>query len=253
MLSKALNPTIISKNLCKLTKCHLNFSENLAWGVITTLFKARAIGGEVLTPEGTEFAFTALPTLSTMTLRGKPLKPNHLVNYDEVKSGHIKIIIKEEIRKQLVDILPVKLKMDGLERMASFRINYLPDPEKVFVVNKGLKVDEGSKAILTADELFASNLRGDRIEIELLESPKHGSLRLINYNENENSAGRGRTVRNFSAFATFMASQPCCYSTLDFRILQRFWLRNRGWLRDRFSYIATSSYYVRELLASQQK
>ena len=160
------------------------------------LFKiqARAIGGELLTPQGIEFGFTALPTLSTLKIREKELKPNHMISYDEIKAGHIKIAIKEEIRKQLVDILPVKLKMDGLERMANFRINYLPDPEKVFLVNKGLKVDEGAKALLTSDSIFASNLRGDRIEIELLESPKHGSLRLINYNENE-SAGNTTRIR----------------------------------------------------------
>ena len=37
------------------------------------LFKiqARAIGGELLTPEGIEFGFTALPTLSTLKIREK--------------------------------------------------------------------------------------------------------------------------------------------------------------------------------------
>ena len=42
---------------------------------------------------------------------------------------------------------------------------------------------EGSKTLIKKENLFASNLRDDRLEIELTEAPKHGNLRLINFNK----------------------------------------------------------------------
>jgi len=49
----------------------------------------------------------------------------------------------QEITKQAVDILPVKIKIDQLEKMDQFRINYLPDPEKIFIINNILQTEEG--------------------------------------------------------------------------------------------------------------
>ena len=37
--------------------------------------------------------------------------------------------------------------------------------------------------MIKKENLFASNLRDDRLEIELTEAPKHGNLRLINFNK----------------------------------------------------------------------
>ena len=110
-----------------------------------TLFniEARSIGGQVLERNDIKFCFTTLPILSEIAVNGTAIRANQLIPYNDVISRAVKIFIKKEIRKQVVDVLPVKIKMDALEQMTEFRLNYLPDPEKVFVVNNALNIEEG--------------------------------------------------------------------------------------------------------------
>ena len=54
---------------------------------------------------------------------------------------------------------------------------------------------KGEKSLVTSDQLYASNLRGDRIEIELLRTPKFGNLRLIKYNDDESTAVNMTRIR----------------------------------------------------------
>lgn len=48
---------------------------------------------------------------------------------------------------------------------------------------------------MTGDHLYASNLRGDRIEIELLRTPQSGILRLINYSDDVSTAANMTRIR----------------------------------------------------------
>ena len=72
---------------------------------------------------------------------------------------------------------------DGDETHLAVLITYYPNPAKIFVTNTGIEAIEGSKTLIKKENLFASNLRDDRLEIELTEAPKHGNLRLINFNK----------------------------------------------------------------------
>ena len=72
---------------------------------------------------------------------------------------------------------------DGDETHLAVLITYYPNPAKIFVTNTGIEAVEGSKTLIKKENLFASNLRDDRLEIELTEAPKHGNLRLINFNK----------------------------------------------------------------------
>lgn len=105
---------------------------------------AQSIGGHKLETNNIQFAFTSLPILSSIIVNGSSVRRNKMVSYDDVLAGHIKLVINEEITKQAVDVLSVKIKIDALEHMAEFRINYLPDPEKIFIVNNALQIEEGN-------------------------------------------------------------------------------------------------------------
>ena len=45
---------------------------------------------------------------------------------------------------------------------------------------------------MTTNHLYASNLRGDRLEIEMIKSPSHGSLRLVQLNDDNSTLNMTR-------------------------------------------------------------
>ena len=112
-----------------------------------------------------------------------PVSPDQWFMLDNLSQIVFLLKIKEEIQFQTSEELRIKLRLrDGDEAQLELLITYNPNPEKVFVINTGIEADEGGKTLIKKENLFASNLRDDRIEIELTEGPKHGSLRLINFN-----------------------------------------------------------------------
>ena len=84
--------------------------------------------------------------------------------------------------------IALRSKTTGEETQAPILLHYRPDPAKVFVVNTGLEVTEGRKTLIKRENLFASNLNADRLEIELTSAPKHGVLRMINFNNKQANA-----------------------------------------------------------------
>lgn len=92
--------------------------------------------------------------------------------------------LKSEVQFQTSEELKMVMKLpDGDETHLAVLITYYPNPAKIFVTNTGIEAVEGSKTLIKKENLFASNLRDDRLEIELTEAPKHGNLRLINFNK----------------------------------------------------------------------
>jgi hypothetical protein len=103
-----------------------------------------AITGQLLSPNKVEFSFSSLPSIGRILLKGQPIRQNQLILYSDVLENNVAMEIDEEIRKQFVDIILVKIKLDALEHLEEFKFNYLPDPEKIFIINNPLQIDEGN-------------------------------------------------------------------------------------------------------------
>jgi len=158
--------------------------------------EARTVGGHLIDASDALVTFTSLPTKSTILVDEEAIRIGQQLKYADFLAGRVAIQPDAEIRQRLDDILYVKIKIDHLETSNEFRVNYKPDPDKIFLVNNGLQVNEGAKMVIRQDHLYASNLKGERIDLELVDLPKHGKLRKIKIGNNkENDEPFMRSLR----------------------------------------------------------
>ena len=134
-------------------------------------------------PNELQFAdlYTANGTKVDKAMRFELKDLNQLGLYFRLKK-EIQVITSEQLW------IALRSKATSEETQAPILLHYRPDPAKVFVINTGLEVAEGRKTLIKRENLYASNLNADRLELELTQAPKHGVLRMINFNNKKASA-----------------------------------------------------------------
>ncbi|XP_068105503.1 chondroitin sulfate proteoglycan 4-like isoform X3 [Hyperolius riggenbachi] len=123
-----------------------------------------------------------LPSKGNILSKNQILLKNGIFSQMDIVEGNIAYKLNYQPQEDTQDFFTFLLFTKYAQSKSyNFTLNIKADLNSIILTNKGLSLGEGETKLITKEELFAQTLNNKTFGFEVVKSPFHGKLKLINF------------------------------------------------------------------------
>ncbi|XP_029433154.1 chondroitin sulfate proteoglycan 4-like [Rhinatrema bivittatum] len=130
------------------------------------------------------FRLISLPKRGKILVNNNILNKNSTFSQKDVTDQKVEYELFDKPHENFQDSFNFSLTTKYIEsKIYQFKINVKADLNSLILTNNGLSIIEGEGKLITRTELFVQTLNNRTFHYKVIESPRHGKLKLINFSD----------------------------------------------------------------------
>ncbi|NXD87211.1 CSPG4 protein, partial [Halcyon senegalensis] len=129
-----------------------------------------------------KFKLLSLPKSGQILLNDQPLKKDSVFSQKDITDQKVAYELISRYHENNCDSFRFLISTKYLEsNLYDFEVNIKSDFKNIILTNNGLTVSEGEEELITSTKLFVQTLDNKTFQYKVVQFPKHGKLKLINF------------------------------------------------------------------------
>ncbi|XP_010011574.1 PREDICTED: chondroitin sulfate proteoglycan 4-like, partial [Nestor notabilis] len=143
------------------------------------------------------FKLLSLPKNGQILLNDQPLKKDSVFSQKDISDQKVAYELNFRYYEDNIDSFQFLISTKYLEsNVYNFEVYIKSDLRNIILTNNGLRVTEGEGELITSAELFVQTLDNKTFQYKVIQFPKHGKLKLINFSDSFESNDNLTTFTN---------------------------------------------------------